>query len=489
MLSIAVPKPELDIWAEIANQIPSIGVFSFEVDRGGELILKECVENSDEYTPFFFGIACAMDRNVALANALKSDKRFFSIFSNASVFDLAGSDSRSDLAFKIIGAMSRFFGPAARYGAEQALAMSSLRQEYERLHLRFSELESYVQQAGIGLVRQKLCIEPVVAADAEGLYSDISCGHFTQLLPVASKGLCALGFKLKLAERPSPSNIGVELFLGDEDAPEASWVVDFNKHPVTPDGWFSLMLPRAIEGIARRATVHFHTETSQPDEFALALGRVVANERFRLRDQFVDAPVSSRSAAMRIWEAPPGCQAPGLPDIAAMGQGEERDKDPAIRLSAVSLQKARPADRRRALSGEAVVRYLPEEDCIAMGVASPYLVAVIDRVVPADAAWISSQVRIDAPSEARLEAAIGLSLVAGSKAAIACPAGAPPNVVAWSGWSVLKSGVRRQLSIAMPAACAHEMGAFALVLMTRSAGPHSDELGRVKFSEIQIDRI
>ena len=89
-----------------------------------------------------------------------------------------------------------------------------------------------------------------------------------------------------------------------------------------------------------------------------------------------------------------------------------------------------------------------------MGVASPYLVAVIDRVVPADAAWISSQVRIDAPSEARLEAAIGLSLVAGSKAAIACPAGAPPNVVAWSGWSVLKSGVRRQLSIAMPAACA-----------------------------------
>jgi hypothetical protein len=487
-LSVAVPPEETDFWSSLKGFPEDVAIYAVDLNESNDLRIVDCGNGDHRRDPIFFALSCVDPSNAPALDALKNNPDLRNYFGNSIVSPIRGREPRAVLA-GVLKCLSDYVAPLTHFASEQVLALSTTRQEYERLHLRFSALESYIQRAGISLVRERCFVEADLAAGGKLITAEGSETPYRQILPVASKGLCALDILIRFINAPADASVSVRLFLGDAGTPAAEWMISAQQAADSGDGWYSLAMSRAIEGISKSAILEIACVGLDPSQVAFGLSKLVANPDYCLKDATTGTAVVNRALAIRIWEAPPGILVPAGRNVQLSPARAKAPQGPR-RLPGPSLTRIRPVYLNGWVPDFDAVSYMAHEDHILVHPpASGPCAGVIDRAVPRASASVSATAFIAHSSAKPVEFALAVldPELDEDEPWQECPHFS--NVVAWSGWRGVAPGQQHQLTVPLSPEDDGGASALSLILMTRMEGDAPNSFAWARFKDILIEEL
>ncbi len=472
------------VWMKHKDLLKHIRVCAVELNETGDLVVTELSQDEHEANPTFFSLACFNPRNRAFLENLATAPEYRQYFANASVHQVP--EAPLELAAGLFAAASSYIAPLVRFSSEQALALSALRREYERVHLRFSALESHMQSLGTGSVRERLFIPPDRTRIGEAALADVSGGRFRQVLPVSSKGLCCLDVYVRFKAGETGAQLRAALFIGDAREPEVSWVVSPSPAAPAEGRWYSLTLNRSLEGVPRTVALELDASTAKGSSVFVAVGGLLANGAYCLRDLTDEHAVGSRPLAMRLWEAPPGLLVPRAGNLTLC---EPRlDIQPAtVRLPATSLQHVRELPNGDWKPDFRPVGFIEAEDCI--GVHPPHegvCSAVLDDVVPRGALSVSATAFVAHDASAPVEFALAVTEAIVDRD-LPWEFAPDARVLAWSGWRAVMPPERQQLTVPLGPEIESTGGPLSLVMLTRMKDGALNSFAWARFADVIVE--
>ncbi len=484
-LTIGVPVSEKDFWLSGINLPATISVCTVEINEIGDLVVTELLNANNNSNLIFFCLAYINPRNCQLLENIAHAPELRRYFSNTAIIQL--QDSVSALLPALLESLSDFLTPLVRHSADQALALSSVRREYERVHLRFSALESYVQRSVAQMARERLFVSADRHRDGDFVFIDAAARRLKQLLPVSSKGLCCIDIFVRFMRIAEPGQLRVALLVGDLASPEAEWVL--SPFPTTPpEGrWYSLALNRSLDGIAQ--TVHLQLETENPNgsKVLVAAGGLVANGAYCAQDLSDGCVAGNRPIAMRIWEAPPGLLTPRAGNI-TLSEPRFEAAPMAGRLPGTSLQHVRELRNESWKPEFTPVSYIANEETI--GVHPPdagVCGAILDEVVPQGALSVSAIAFIANEASHPVEFALAVvePIPGGEVGEDFIPQ--VKGVIAWSGWRSVAPRERHQLTVLLGPTFEVSSDRGSLIMLTRMENGAPNSFAWARFADVTIE--
>jgi len=483
-LAIAVPPAEHAYWTSIASHLDGFAVFAAETQASGDLVLTDCGRDDETREPTFFALACVDPANARHLQTLKGEAALAAFWKGT---DIVSIDSRKleTVQQRLLQALCAYMGPLCRLASEQALALSATRRDYERLHDRFSTLESYIQRAGVGLMRERAFIEPDMSFTGETVFVE-GAGRLRQLLPVSSKGLCAL--ELLTRVRPHAAEIALRafLFLGDDARPAAAWRLRLPAAIEDTSEWQALRLDRAIDGVPRNVWLEVEIEGGGQGALQFAVARPLANPDYCLHD-VEGALVAKRPLALRLWEAPPGLATPRIRDLSLVGS-ERLAPEGGRRVPGVLLRQVKPYYPPGFEPGFAAVAYQPDSDSILVHPPDSGVCAgLLEQLAPRHSLSVSARVMLAHDESNPVEFALAVLDPARRGGGVWHEFPQFANLVAWSGWRGVRAGNRHQLTVALTPEPDVDKPLLSLVLMTRMADEQANGFAWAWFTDILIE--
>jgi hypothetical protein len=249
--------------------------------------------------------------------------------------------------------------------------------------------------------------------------------------------------------------------------------------------WYSLELPRALDGIARSVVLELELEGLPLRSVAYGAAKFMPNMAYCLYDATSKKPIANRPLAMRLWEAPPGLLTPRArnarltPDLGAGG----------YRLAGSTLQKVTASFPDGWRPEFEAITYLSDEDAILVHPARSGISAgLLEGVIPRHCISVSAIAFLAHGLAQPVEFAIALMDPTLTPSAIwsECPRFC--NVVAWSGWRTVGPDQRNQLTLLLSGNVSGATSPLSLVLMTRMASANNNSsFAWARFTDIQIE--
>ena len=278
-LAIAVHPGEEAFWLTFPFLPSNLAVYTADCDASGDLILMDCGKVGSKKEPLFFALVCINPRYIVDLKALKANEAVYRHFARAKAFCVGAADPTAILAV-ILAELGSFTGRIANYAADNVFALSAMRRDYENLHLRFSALESYLQRSGAQLVRERLFIPPALSLDGS-LLVEAAEGSSFQILPVGSKGLCAIDIFVTFIDCGlEEGSVQVSLLLGDGKEPVTTWTIKPEGAKPSAGDWRSLALACAIEGINKTAILKIELQGLEPSKVKFGVSKLNPNRDY-----------------------------------------------------------------------------------------------------------------------------------------------------------------------------------------------------------------
>lgn len=485
-LAIGVPLAEQSLWSRYAAIGQYISIYAISLSSDGDLLLAPCAGHGTSQTPTFVALISIRTANARSLAALQANPRLSSFFANLEVFDLQDSDDYVDILTSIIAALSAFISPLVTLTVEQALALSTIRKDHELQSSKFSALESYIQQAGVKLVRERLFIAPDRTKSGDAVFQNVLDKELRQLLPVASKGLSAIDLLVKFHNHETTETLGIELYIGDNKQPTAAWRISPSSTANHDGSWVTLGLPHALDGIARDAELRLRVEEARGG-VSVGMANFIANERYALRGP-KGTTSARRPIAMRLWQAPPGIST-RIPLVPTLAEPPNSSTATSYRVSANELAKVEPA--KTSADGETLVlpSFVQERDAISLtGINGMLAAAVLRNVVPVDAISVSARVYVDPPTDNGIDVALIVADPDGDVPDSPNFSFPPPHSTSWSDWRTVASREPYQVSVLLTPESSNELPGRKLILLARLRDRDSSWPALLEFREIEIER-
>lgn len=490
-LAIAVHPGEEGFWLTFSSLPSNLAVYTADCDASGDLILMDCGKVGSKKEPLFFALVCINPRYLQGLKALKANEAVYRHFARAKAFCVGASDPTAILA-AILAELGSFTGRIANYAADNLFALSAMRRDYENLHLRFSALESYLQRSGAQLVRERLFIPPALTLDGS-LLVEAAEGSSFQVLPVGSKGLCAIDIFVAFIDcGVEEGSVEISLLLGDGKEPVTTWTIKPEGAKASAGAWRSLALACAIEGINKTAILKIELQGLEPSKVKFGVSKLNPNRAYCWSDVESGKPVVDRPLALRIWEAPPGLRVPHVPNI-LLGSARDPASEGGRRVPAHALKKCRPIYDGWRPDFEAV-EYLSDHD--AVGVHPPDVgvcVGVLDRIVPPAAVSVSATAFLGHENALPVEFALAVFDSLEESDGVADGEWSEFRLLrkplAWSGWRGVERLNSHQLTVIMPSESRRRDQPLSMAMLTRMENGRHNGFAWARFTDVRIEEI
>ncbi|MFG1411945.1 DUF6212 domain-containing protein [Xanthobacter sp. VTT E-85241] len=488
LLAIAVPPAEHAFWAKFKYLKDHFAIYSASVSADGDLVLSDCIGTDVARNPVFVALISQKSANVNFIKELKANARLRNYFNNAAVVDLGDIDDVRGILVQILGVVSGFLNPLAAYALEQAHALSASRKDFEVQHLKFSALETYIQQAGVKLVRQRMFVAPDRLTNGSAMVVDVAASAIRQLLPVSSKGVCAIDLLVRFSGGETGGSLKAALYLGDSAEAHATWVIPIPDVVGQKEDWITLSLPQALDGMSRSAILHLEVQGGSSSAVSLGASRIIANERYCPYGAGSGHVVGNRPIAMRIWQAPPGFITPRLPNV-VLAEALPTAVETSCRVPPTSLQRVEMLLTAAELPNFAeVVFHSGEEQITVHPPQKGICIGVLKDLVPAAAMSVSAKGFVASERAQPVEFAL---VVAEADQAAGVPWSEVPqltNVVDWSGWRAVAPTQPHQLSVFLTPEERSGHPPRTLFLLTRMEQNRSNAFAWARFYDVEIER-
>src|SRR4051794_37587167 len=178
-LCIGIPKGDLRHWANGAGLPQNISVCTVEANETGDLVVGDVVRGDTGDRLIFFCLAYADQSGRAAMVSLVEAPELRQYFHNTEVIEIepAGPDRLA----RLLRALANHLAPLACHAADQALALAYVRRDYERVHQRFSTLESFIQRSASHATRERMLISPDRRSDGEFVTIEVGTAPLRQL--------------------------------------------------------------------------------------------------------------------------------------------------------------------------------------------------------------------------------------------------------------------------------------------------------------------
>jgi hypothetical protein len=362
-----------------------------------------------------------------------------------------------------------------------------VRRDYERVHQRFSTLESFIQRSASHATRERMLISPDRRSDGEFVTIEVGTAPLRQLLPIASKGLCCIDIYLAFGKSRVAPRLRAALFVADAVEPEAEWLVPAPERTDRQGRWYSLGLDRSLDGIPATAGLVLSVDGPRDASVHVAVGGIVSNEAYCARDAASASPIADRPIAMRLWEAPPGLLTPRAGNL-TLSEPRRSGAAPGGRLPAISLQQVRELRHESWQPDFRPVSYLAGDEAISVHPPDQGACgAVLDQVIPRGALSVSATAFI--AHEASNPVEFAMAVVEPSKGAHVGPDLQPDmkGVVAWSGWRSVTSQERHQLTVLLGPSHDLESDNASLIMLTRMEKSAPNFFAWARFADVTIE--
>lgn len=490
VLSIAIPVSEEQEWAHI--DFESIAIHSVSVNSDGDIILTPLTKIAEVGMPLFVGVFYRNDENYNVANSILQLQSGPINFRLAELVKIDSLDPHQLLS-QVNTQLVRFTLVLTAFNRDLMLSQNTLRLEYEKIHRRFSALDSFIQSADVKLIRERISLLPEQEQNDDFPRLDLGRSVISQTLPTYSSGLAAVSLRLGFIDPTQGTKISVSLRVGDNPHPEFRWIIA-SEDILESGGWIILSLNRAIDSPNKSVVLQVDLREGELNTAWIGLGPVSANNQYVVHEARTNESISNRCLALRTWEAPPGTAVPVTANMIRPTYVRSTEPNNRIstrhRLSAPALEKVKSGTDDSWASGFSPVIYDHYTDAICVHPPNNgYTLAVINGIIPSSANLVIAKsmianeksndiefcIAIFDPELARLKAGDMRSPIAGT--------------LSWSGWTRVSASMGKVLlSVIVPEETKDKFRAnLSLALITKMSSGRNNDFAWARFIDIEVE--
>ncbi len=218
-----------------------------------------------------------------------------------------GQGKEFDVAALLVRRTANALSATARRTVMANRELHALRRLNDDLQSRFAAVEAFVGRHGLQPFELAFSNEPVGDPSRPNVLSDASTDGISQILPVASSGVSAIGIHFEQAPRGRDAVLYTQLVTLEDMKIVDGWAV-----PVSDlvAGWNVLGLSRTLAGRRRTLELRLHINGGEDEPPLLSLGGLQPLEMFQVRSKASRAPLLKNSIAMQVWCGLPGVVLP-----------------------------------------------------------------------------------------------------------------------------------------------------------------------------------
>ena len=204
--------------------------------------------------------------------------------------------------------------------------LADARQANEDLQNRFAALEAFIDRAGLQPFDLAF-INPPLDDEAEpNVLGTAGAGGISQILPVASAGVSAIGIHIARAAPRSTGMLNAALQTVEDGRLVETWSLPIAEIGA---GWLTLGLQKSLAGLRRTLRLIVSVDDARADLPSLSLGNAQPLPLFRVQDADLRQSISSASLALQVYVGLPGVVPPGR---GAFAGGRRQEKgEPGLR--------------------------------------------------------------------------------------------------------------------------------------------------------------
>ncbi|MBL8710515.1 MAG: hypothetical protein JNL25_15070 [Rhodospirillaceae bacterium] len=216
----------------------------------------------------------------------------------------------------LLGSLRGVIDTLAATTTDLARQLADSRKINEEMQNQFAALESYIDRHGLQPFDCAFINEPSRDDAEPNVLAMAMNGRISQILPVASVGVSAVGFHVSKAAPRSDATLVVTLSSIEDGRQIETWSVPAAEIEA---GWMTLSLRNAVTGMRRTLQVVIAVEGSRSNLPTLSLGTAQPLELFRLQDHDLRQSLTSASLALQVFVGLPGVAAPKGNGFSAQG--------------------------------------------------------------------------------------------------------------------------------------------------------------------------
>ncbi|WP_374385144.1 DUF6212 domain-containing protein [Dongia sp.] len=355
--------------------------------------------------------------------------------------------------------------------------LADARQANEDLQNRFAALEAFIDRAGLQPFDLAF-INPPLDDEAEpNVLGTAGAGGVSQILPVASTGVSAIGLHVARAAPRSDGILHAALQTVEDGRLVETWSLPIAEIGV---GWLTLGLQKSLAGLRRTLRLIISVDDPRANLPSFSLGNAQPLPLFRVQDADLRQSISSASLAMQVYVGLPGVVPPGQGAFAG-GKGQEKG-EPGLRefaLPAGLLGTTRQVNLDSESSGFEGVSYLDGERIVSCHPpAFGSTIAKIAGGCPEGAVRVSANLLVAHEKARDVEFALVVSRDEGRVVNLLAGAADPQPGEGFSGWVRVPAQQPRFASLFLDAP-AREKG--DLYLVTRMVTPGNHDFAWARF--------
>lgn len=380
----------------------------------------------------------------------------------------------------LLGSLRGVIDTLAATTTDLARQLADSRRINEELQNQFAALESYIDRHGLQPFDCAFVNEPSRDDAEPNVLAMAMNGRISQILPVASVGVSAVGLHVSKAAPRSDATLVITLSSIEDGRQIETWSVPAAEIEA---GWMTLSLRSAIAGMRRTLQVVIAVEGSRATLPTLSLGAAQPLELFRLQDHDLRQSLTSASLALQVFVGLPGVAAPkgnGFSPQGDKGADGHGLREISLAPSQLSLtaQVHLDADAGRFdgvtyLEGERAVSCHPP----AFGTT----IARIDQGCPTGCLRLSANLLVENAQSRDVEFAIVASPRESRVIDLLSGIAEPGESEGYSGWVRVPAKQPRFASVYFARALA---GPSDLYLATRMADPGNHDFAWARFLNI-----
>jgi hypothetical protein len=392
---------------------------------------------------------------------------------------VATSRQPTEIATEVAAQLSKLLITDAELITMLSRELASLRISNESLQNNFAALESYLGRKGLQPFDLAFVNEPVNGDSRASVLNEATQTRVTQVLPVGSTGVSAVGVHLTKIPSQSDAIFKVGLTTLEDNIVVDTWFV-----PVSAlrEGWNVFGLTRSLSGPPRTLQLTISATGTEGKFPLLSLGASQPLQRFQVHDAETHRPIAKVSLALQVWT---GLAAVALPSWAAYWSSKARAGDSrgsALHEEAIAphvLQLAQHYNPDEVKFNFEVVRVLiPERAVACHPPVTGTAIARLPGACPAGAVRVSASVLVDNPKAQDVEFALVITVDGARVRPLLFGEAELAPGEGFSGWVRVPAKAKKAVNAYVQNAVAHWQDIF---IVTRMAQEGTNNFAWAKF--------
>ncbi|MFO1189303.1 MAG: DUF6212 domain-containing protein [Alphaproteobacteria bacterium] len=396
---------------------------------------------------------------------------------------VAASKSAAELAAGLAGSLLDTVAAQAELITTLARELSSARITNEALQNHFSAAEAVLARKGLQPYDIDFVNEP--ADGSANVLRDAIQGRITQVLPVGSAGVSAVG--IHLAADPKRNLAGV--LKAQITALEDGLVIDTWSVPLSGlrSGWNVFGFERSLAGLPRTLELTIAVTGDDAEPPSLSLGGPQPLERFRVHDADSHEALADASLALQVWTGLAGVALPYWATYWSSGPRQGKGTDTPLRQESVPPDILNFVSHHNTdeveFTFEAVQALVPERAIACHPPISGTTIARLPGACPAGALRVSAYALLD--NEKSKDVEFALVTTADTTRARLLLSGEPTPTAgeSVSDWVRVSPGAKKAVNAFIRQPITRWQDIF---VATRMAEPGNNDFAWAKFQDLTI---